>query len=171
MRLIATIVAAAALGVSGLAAERPATGTRTAGCVAPATAVKQLICDDPHLSHLNHRLKTAYHSALARPGVDRAALRSARRDWKTARDGCAYNADVRTCVLEAYQPAGFGPLTARFYDKLVPPASVLNWKGDHQPLFIGRSGSGDVRDGRRGYSELNEVSLDFDGATFTCDAP
>jgi len=170
MRLIAVIVAAVVLSLCGLAAARPAAGTRSAGCAAPATAVKQLICDDPHLSHLNHRVKTAYRSALARPGVDRVALRSARRDWKTARDGCAYNADVHTCVLEAYQPAGFGPLTARFYHQLVPPASVLNWKGDHQPLLAGRP-DGDARSGSRGRPGPSEFRLDFDGATFTCDTP
>lgn len=168
MRLIAVTVTALVLSVCGLAAAHPAAGTTAAGgCAESATAVKRLICSDPHLHNLNHRLKSAYRQALARPGADRAALRVARKDWKTARDGCAYNTDVHTCVLEAYQPAGFGLLTAQFYRQLAPPIPVLNWKGDRQILFL-PSGS-DVPSGRPEYSRhRGEGKLDFNGATFTC---
>lgn len=165
MRLLPATVAALVLSVCGLAAAHPAAGT-TAGadCAAPVNAVKRLICADPHLSELNHRTKTAYHKALARPGADRAALMSARKDWKAARDGCAYNTDVRGCVLGAYQPAGFGQVTAQFYNQLAPPSAVLNWKGDHQVLFLQRSGYR----GSDSAEHRGEPKLVFNGATFIC---
>ncbi|TVS86247.1 lysozyme inhibitor LprI family protein [Mycobacterium helveticum] len=165
MRLPPATIAALVLSVCGLAAAHPAAGgTAGADCAAPANAVKRLICADPHLSDLNHRTKTAYHQALARPGADRAALLSARKDWKAARDGCAYNNDVHSCVQAAYQRAGFGQLTAQFYNQLAPPSAVLNWKGDHQVLNLRRSGYlGSEQAAHRG-----EVKLDFNGATFIC---
>ncbi|WP_407688373.1 lysozyme inhibitor LprI family protein [Mycobacterium sp. HUMS_1102779] len=165
MRLLPATVAALVLSVCGLAAAHPAAGT-TAGadCAAPVNAVKQLICADPHLNDLNHRTKAAYHKALARPGADRAALLSARKNWKAARDGCAYNTDVRGCVLAAYQPAGFGQLTSQFYRQLAPPSAVLNWKGDHQALFLQRSGY----PGSDSAEHRGEATLIFNGATFIC---
>lgn len=158
-------VAALVLSICGLAAAHPARGTSAdADCAEPVNAVKQLICADPLLSDLNHRTKTAYRQALARPGADRAALLSARKNWKVARDGCAYNTDVRGCVLAAYQPAGFGQLTSQFYNQLASPSAVLNWKGDHQTLFLRRPGyRGSENAGHRG-----EVKLEFNGATFLC---
>lgn len=165
MRRMPVTIAVLALSACGVAVGYPAAGT-TAGadCSAPVTAVKQLICADPQLSDLDHRTKAAYHRALARPGADRVALLSARKDWKTARDGCAYNTDVRGCVLAAYQPAGFGQLTAQFYNQLAPPSAVLNWKGDHQALFLRRSGN----TGSESAAHRDGVGLDFSGTTFIC---
>ncbi|MGF2943728.1 lysozyme inhibitor LprI family protein [Mycobacterium sp. Lab-001] len=165
MRLMPTTVAALVLSVCGVAAAHPAAGTSAgADCAAPVTAVKQLICTDPHLSDLNHRTKTAYHQALARRGADRAALLSARKNWKVARDGCAYNTDVHNCVLAAYQPAGFGQLTSQFYGQLASPIAVLNWKGDHQVLLLRRSGY----PGSENAEHRGKVKLEFNGTTFLC---
>ena len=165
MRLTPTIVAALVLSVCALAAARPAhDASAGADCAEPVNAVKQLICADPHLSDLNRQTKTAYHRALARPGADRAALLSARRNWKVARDNCAYNTDVRNCVLAAYQPAGFGQLTSQFYDQLAAPSAVLNWKGDHQALFLRRAAN-PLSDNAE---HRGEVKLEFNGATFLC---
>lgn len=158
-------IAALVLTACGVAVAHPAAGTTgDADCAAPVTAVKQLICADPQLSALNHRTKTAYHRALAQPGADRAALLAARKDWKAARDGCAYNTDVRGCVLGAYQPAGFGQVTAQFYNQLAPPSAVLNWKGDHQALFLRRSG----HTGSETAAHSDGVRLDFNGTAFIC---
>jgi uncharacterized protein len=167
MRLIAVIVAGLVLCVCGVAVAHPAATTTPADCAGPVSAVKQLICNDPHLADVNHRIKAAYHRALARPGADRTALRTVRKDWKTARDGCAYNTDVHTCVLEAYQPAGFGPLTAQFYNQLVPPVTVLNWKGDDQLLFVRPADFG-ARYGSEYSRHQGGAKLYFNGAEFIC---
>lgn len=165
MRRMPVAIAALVLSAGGMAVAHPTAGTVAgADCAAPVTAVKQLICADPQLSDLDHRTKAAYHRALARPGADRVALVSARKDWKAARDGCAYNTDVRGCVLAAYQPAGFGQLTAQFYNQLTPPNAVLNWKGDHQALFLRRAG----HTGSQTAAHGDGFRLDFNGVTFIC---
>ncbi|MFW3114171.1 lipoprotein, LprL [Mycobacterium haemophilum DSM 44634] len=142
---------------------------------------------------LEHRLQTAYQQALARPGADQAGLTAAQDSWRTVRDGCAQNADVRTCVVEAYQtrlvqlaiadpatvtpavityhcPLGSGPLTAQFYNQFDPATAVLNWNGDQEILFVQPSGSG-ARYGRQGveyWEHQGEVRLDFNGNKFVC---
>ena len=97
-----------------------------------------------HDSTSSIRLQTAYQQALARHrgGPRRADGRP--NSWATARDGCTQNADVHTCLVEAYQtrlvqlaiadpttvappvityhcPADSGPLTAQFYNQFDPP--------------------------------------------------
>ncbi|WP_096286985.1 lysozyme inhibitor LprI family protein [Mycobacterium ahvazicum] len=165
-------------------------------CGKPVNAVQQLVCSDPHLTDLDHRLQTAYQQALARTGADPAALAEAQTGWTTARDDCARNADVHTCVLEAYQtrlvqlaiadpataappvityhcPADAGPLTAQFYNQFDPHTAVLNWKGTQQILFLLPSGSG-ARYGRQGseyWEHQGEVTIDFNGTKFVCTTP
>jgi uncharacterized protein len=155
--------------------------------------MQQLVCNDPQLSDLDRRLQTAYQQALARTGADPTALTSAQTSWTAARDGCGQNADVHTCVLEAYQtrlvqlaiadpataappvityhcPADSGPLTAQFYNQLDPKTAVLNWQGNQQILFLLPSGSG-ARYGRQGseyWEHQGEVTLDFNGTKFVC---
>ncbi len=202
MRLLAVIVAALVLSACGSKPTHPAasttTPTATAGldCAKPANGTQQLVCNDPQLTDLDRRLQAAYQQALARPGADQAALTAAQNNWATVRDGCAQNADMHTCVLEAYQtrlvqlaiadpatvappvvayqcPADFGPLTAQFYNQFDPPTAVLNWKGNQEILFIQPSGSG-ARYGRQGseyWEHQGEVKLDLDGTKFVCRTP
>jgi uncharacterized protein len=162
-------------------------------CGKPANTVQQLVCSDPRLTDLDHRLQGAYQQELARTGADPAATAEAQTNWTTARDDCARNADVHTCVLEAYQtrlvqlaiadpataappvityhcPADSGPLTAQFYNQFDPKTAVLNWKGTQQILFLLPSGSG-ARYGRQGaeyWEHQGEVKLDFNGTKFVC---
>jgi uncharacterized protein len=217
MRLIAVIVGAAVLltgcgwktthpastsssGAPASSTTSPTTASPTAAasldCTKPANKAQQLVCDDPQLTGLDHRLQTAYQQALARSGADQAALTAAQNNWSTVRDNCAQNADLHTCVLEAYQtrlvqlaiadpatmappvvtyhcPADSGALTAQFYNQFDPPTAVLNWKGNQEILFIQPSGSG-ARYGRQGseYREhQGEVRLDFNGTKFVCSTP
>ena len=154
------------------------------------------MCGDPHLTDLDHRLQAAYQQALARPGADQGALTAAQNSWATARDGCAQNPEMPTCLVEAYQtrlvqlaiadpatvsppvvtyqcPADAGPLTAQFYNQFDPPTAVLNWKGNQQILFLEPSGSG-ARYGRQGseyWEHQGEVKLDLSGTKFVCHAP
>ncbi|GAB7141838.1 lysozyme inhibitor LprI family protein [Mycobacterium riyadhense] len=212
MRLIAAIVAALVLSAcssqttppapssppetTSPSATAPAAGS-TLDCAKPANAAQQLACTDAKLADLDHRLQTAYQRALDRPGADKAALTAAQNSWAPTRDQCAQNADMPTCVLEAYQtrlvqlaiadpatvtpplityrcPADSGPLTARFYNQFDPKAAVVNWKGNQYILFVQPSGSG-ARYGRQGieyWEHQGEVRLDFSGvsqgATFVC---
>jgi uncharacterized protein len=162
-------------------------------CTKPANAAQQLICTDSHLFDLERQLQVAYRQALARPGTNQSAVAAAQTGFATARDGCAGNADVHTCVLEAYQtrlvqlaiadpataappvityhcPADSGPLTAQFYNQFAPPTAVLNWKGTQEILFVLPSGSG-ARYGRQGseyWEHQGEVKLDFSGTRFVC---
>ncbi|WP_262490926.1 lysozyme inhibitor LprI family protein [Mycobacterium simiae] len=162
-------------------------------CAKPATTVQQLVCSDRQLTDLDHRLQVAYQQALGRPDADKATLSAAQDSWAATRDDCAHNADVRTCVQEAYQtrlvqlaladpatvappvvtyrcPSGFDPLTAQFYNQFDPKTAVLNWKGDQYILFIQLSGSG-ARYGRQGveyWEHQGEVRLDITGTTFLC---
>ncbi|MGB8391065.1 MliC family protein [Mycobacterium sp.] len=202
MRLIAVLVAAVILGACTTNTTHPAAGTTTPtvtaalDCTKPADAAQQLVCNDPQLTDLDHRLQAANQQALGRPGADRAALTAAQQSWASVRDGCTHNADVHTCLLEAYQtrlvqlaiadpatvpppvvsyqcPAGFGPLTAQFYNLFDPPTAVLNWKGNQEILFIQLSGSG-ARYGRQGskyWEHQGEVKLDFNGTKFVCHTP
>ena len=165
-------------------------------CAKPANPAQQLVCNDPQLVNLDHRLQAAYRQALARPGTDQGALTAAQNSWTTVRDGCAENVDVRTCVLEAYEtrlvqlaiadpatvappvvtyqcPADSGPLTAQFYNQFDPQTAVLDWKGNQEILFIQPSGSG-ARYGRQGseyWEHQGEVKLDFNGTKFVCSTP
>ncbi|WP_102417659.1 lysozyme inhibitor LprI family protein [Mycobacterium sp. 4858] len=210
MRLLAVIVAALMLGACGAKTTPPSAGTTTGttttttapptaaalDCAKPANAAQQLVCRDPQLTDLDHRLQAAYQQALARPGVDQGALTSAQNSWATTRDGCAQNPEARTCLVEAYQtrlvelaiadpgtlsppvvtyqcPADAGPLTAQFYNEFDPPAAVLNWKGNQEILFLEPSGSG-ARYGRQGsqyWEHQGEVKLDLNGTKFVCRAP
>src|SRR5271156_6906887 len=100
MRRIAAVIATLMLGAC--APTHPQAGTTTPttapalDCSAPS-GVQKLVCGDPQLTDLDHRLQTAYQQALARPGADRAALTTAQNDWVTLRDACAQNAEARTC--------------------------------------------------------------------------
>ncbi|OBA58478.1 hypothetical protein A5647_20985 [Mycobacterium sp. 1100029.7] len=207
MRPIAVIAAALIVGACSSVPSHPAPGSASGAptvtsvappsvavdCGKPATAVQQLVCADPHLTNLDHQLQAAYHQALARTGADPAALTNAQTSWTTARDGCAQNADLHTCVLEAYQtrlvqlaiadpataappvvsyrcPPDAGPLTAQFYNQFDPKTAVLNWKGNQEILFLLPSGSG-ARYGRQGaeyWEHQGEVTLDFNGTKFVC---
>ncbi|MGZ4529562.1 MAG: lysozyme inhibitor LprI family protein, partial [Mycobacterium sp.] len=82
MRLLAVIVATLVLGACGAKTTTPSattttpTTTTTPGaaaaldCAKPANAAQQLVCGDPHLTDLDHRLQASYQQALARPGAD-----------------------------------------------------------------------------------------------------
>src|ERR1700761_7793600 len=207
MRLIPVVAAALMLSACGSptnppASSSPSTTSSSAqaapvpaavDCTKPANSAQQLICTDSHLFDLERQLQLAYRQALARPGADQSALAAAQTGWATGRDNCANNADVHTCVLEAYQtrlvqlaiadpatpappvvtyhcPADSGPLTAQFYNQFAPPTAVLNWKGTQEILFIQPSGSG-ARYGRQGaeyWEHQGEVKLEFNGTKFGC---
>jgi uncharacterized protein len=207
MRPIAVIVAALILSACGSTTNHPVSSSTSGAlnstsaapssvavdCTKPATSVQQLICTDPRLTDLDHRLQTAYHQALARTGADPAALTGAQTSWAAVRDGCTQNSDVPTCLVEAYQtrlvqlaiadpatvappviayhcPADSGPLTAQFYNQFDPQTAVLDWKGNQQILFIQPSGSG-ARYGRQGaeyWEHQGEVKLDINGTKFVC---
>src|SRR6202044_2054524 len=70
-------------------------------CTNPANAAQQLACTDSHIFDLERQVQIAFRQALARPGADQSAVTAAQNSWATARDDCARNADVHTCVLEA----------------------------------------------------------------------
>ncbi|OBH97931.1 lysozyme inhibitor LprI family protein [Mycobacterium sp. E2733] len=209
MRLLAVIAAALVLGACGAKTTPPSAGTTTGtttatapptaaplDCAKPANPAQQLVCGDPQLTDLDHRMQAAYQQAIARPDADQGALTAAQNGWATARDGCAQNPEAHTCLVEAYQtrlvqlgiadpgtlsppvvtyqcPADAGPLTAQFYNEFDPPAAVLNWKGNQEILFLEPSGSG-ARYGRQGseyWEHQGEVKLDLNGAKFVCRAP
>ncbi|HEV7361955.1 MAG TPA: MliC family protein [Mycobacterium sp.] len=207
MRRIAVIVAALMVAACSSTTNQPVSTSPSApptsasptppaaalDCTKPANAAQQLACTDSHIFDLERQVQIAFRQALARPGTDQSALTAAQNAWATARDGCARNADVHTCVLEAYQtrlvqlaladpttvappvttyhcPADSGPLTAQFYNQFAPPTAVLNWKGNQEILFILPSGSG-ARYGRQGseyWEHQGEVKLDFNGTKFVC---
>ncbi|MEE3063086.1 MAG: lysozyme inhibitor LprI family protein [Actinomycetota bacterium] len=204
MRPIAVIAAALIVGACSSPTTRPSgsgmpsvtskpPASVAVDCGKPANAAQQLVCSDPHLTELDHRLQTAYQQALARTGADPATLAEAQTGWTTARDDCARNVDVHTCVLEAYQtrlvqlaiadpatvappvityrcPADAGPLTAQFYNQFDPRTAVLNWKGNQEILFLLPSGSG-ARYGRQGseyWEHQGEVTIDLNGTKFVC---
>jgi uncharacterized protein len=208
MRLIAALVAALVLSACASKSTPAASSSQSAGsaqssgaapvagpsldCAKPANQAQQLVCSDPQLTDLDHRLQTAYQQALDRPGSDKAAVTTAQNAWATQRDACTQNA----CLLEAYQtrlvelaiadpatvappvityqcPAQDSPLTAQFYNQFDPKAAVLNWKGDQQILFVELSGSG-ARYGRQGieyWEHQGEVTVDFKGNKFVCRTP
>jgi uncharacterized protein len=207
MRPIAVIVAALILSGCGSTTNHPVSSSASGAlnstsaapssvavdCTKPATSVQQLICTDPRLTDLDHRLQTAYQRALARTGADPAALTGAQTSWAAVRDGCTQNSDVHTCLVEAYQtrlvqlaiadpatvappvityhcPADSGPLTAQFYNEFDPQTAVLDWKGNQQVLFIQPSGSG-ARYGRQGaeyWEHQGEVKLAINDTKFVC---
>ncbi|BBX96126.1 MliC family protein [Mycobacterium lacus] len=206
MKPIAVIAAALVLGACASTTTHPAAPAGTTSpspaaapsidCTKTTNKAQQLVCDDPQLGGLDRGLQDSYRRALARPGADTAALTVAENAWATQRDACAQNADMRTCVLEAYQtrldelaiadpatvtppvvtyrcPPADGPLTAQFYNQFSPRAAVVNWKGNQQILFQQLSGSG-ARYGRQGieyWEHHGEVRLDFNGAKILCNAP
>lgn len=122
-------------------------------CEVRREAGSQLVCGDPQLGDLEHRLQVAYQQAQARPGADQAALTSAQPP-----------------VISYQCPADFGPPTAQFYNEFAPPTAVLTWKGTQEILFIQPSGSG-ARYGRQGseyWEHQGEVKLEFNGTRFVC---
>ena len=207
MRLILVVAAALLLSACGSPTNPPASSSPSTtpssaqaapvpaavDCTKPANSAQQLICTDSHLFDLERQLQIAFKRALDRPGTDQSAVTAAQANWAEVRDGCAGNADVHTCVLEAYQtrlvqlaladpatvqppvvtyqcPADSGPLTAQFYNQFAPPTAVLNWKGTQEILFIQPSGSG-ARYGRQGaeyWEHQGEVKLEFNGTKFGC---
>ncbi|BBX61147.1 lipoprotein LprI [Mycobacterium saskatchewanense] len=180
------------------ATSTPATSTPVAAagtfdCAKPANPAQQVVCNDPQLTGLDHRVQTAYQQALARPGADAAALNAAQAAWATTRDGCGGSADARPCLEEAYQtrlvqlaiadpataappvvtyncPAGSGPLTAQFYNQFDPQTAVLNWKGSQEILFIRPAASG-AHYGNRGadfWEHQGDVNVELGGTKFVC---
>ncbi|GAB3010742.1 MliC family protein [Mycobacterium bourgelatii] len=202
MRLIAIVLAALLLGACSSKSTPPpaATSGPTLDCAKPANSAQQLVCDDPVLRDLDNRIAGGYQRALDRTGADKSALTAAQDKWAAQRDACAKNADVRTCVREAYQtrlvelamsdpataippvvtfrcPAEDSPLTAQFFNQFEPPAAVLEWKGAQHILFAQPSGSGS-RYGRQGieyWEHQGEVQVDFSGipgcSKFVCKTP
>ncbi|MEE6176591.1 MliC family protein [Mycobacterium sp. 050134] len=215
MRLVVACAAALLLGACGsktaspppnsgttssgtaASANAPATSTSAAAgtfdCARPANPAQQLVCNDPQLTGLDHRVQTAYQQALGRPGADTAGLNSAQGAWTAVRDGCGGAADTRPCLEEAYQtrlvqlaiadpataappvvtyncPAGSGPLTAQFYNQFDPQTAVLNWKGTQQILFIRPAASG-AHYGNRGadfWEHQGDVNVELGGTKFVC---
>lgn len=211
MRLLAVLVTVLLLSACGSKTTQPAANSTTPSatsmatttptqpvsgtldCAKPLDDAQRLVCANPQLSDLDHRVQAAYQQALARPGADQAGLTAAQNSWASSRDGCEQNTEMRTCLLEAYQtrlvqlaladpatvqppvvsyqcPADSGPLTAQFYNQFAPPTAVLNWKGTQEILFIQPSGSG-ARYGRQGaeyWEHQGEVKLDFNATKFVC---
>ncbi|OBK92632.1 hypothetical protein A5645_22870 [Mycobacterium asiaticum] len=171
----------------------PAAAAGTFDCAKPTNKAQQLICSETQLTDLDHRVQTAYQQALTRAGADQPALTAAQNAFVATRDGCADHADMRPCVLEAYQtrlvelaiadpataappvvsydcPPDAGTLTAQFYNQLEPKTAVLDWKGNRVILFIQPSGSG-ARYGRQGseyWEHQGEVTLNLSGTEFVC---
>ena len=139
MRLLAVIVAALVLSACGPkpthSAASTTTPTATAGldCAKPANGTQQLVCNDPQLTDLDRQLQAAYQQALARPGADQAALTAAQNNWATVRDGCAQNADMHTCVLEAYQTR-LVQLAIADPATVAPPVVAYQCPADFGPL-------------------------------------
>ncbi len=207
MRLLAALVTVLLLSACGSPTNHPVSSSASSppvsssavpapaavDCTKPANSAQQLICTDSHLFDLERQLQIAFKRALERPGADQSAVTAAQARWAQVRDGCAGNADVHTCVLEAYQtrlvqlaladpatgqppvvtyrcPPDSGPLTAQFYNQFAPPTAVLNWKGTQEILFLQPSGSG-ARYGRQGaeyWEHQGEVKLEFNGTKFVC---
>lgn len=197
MRIIAIILVAVVLSACSSKPTPPAANPGPSlDCAKPANPAQQLICGDPLMIDLNNRVRAAYEQALNRTGTDKAALTAAQNNWATQRDACAQNADVATCVREAYQTrliqlamadpatvippvvtyqcsAENSPLTAQFFNQFEPRAAVVEWKGNQHILFMQPSGSG-ARYGRQGvefWEHQREVRLDFNGTKFVCGTP
>jgi uncharacterized protein len=207
MRPIAVIVAALILSACGSTTNHPVSSSTSGAlnstsaapssvavdCTKPATSVQQLICTDPRLTDLDHRLQTAYHQALARTGADPAALTGAQTSWAAVRDGCTQNSDVPTCLVEAYQtrlvqlaiadpatvappviayhcPADSGPLTASSITSSIRkrPCStgkaISRFCSFNRPAAVPRYG----RQGAEYWEHQGEVKLDINGTKFVC---
>lgn len=148
-----------------------------------ADGVRKLVCDDPQLADLDRRL------AQQEPVPDAA--------FTTTRDDCWQNADVKRCLVEAYQTRlvelhvddpntavpdvvtyvcptlGTTAFTAQFYNDFDPNAAVLSLGEDTAITFIEPSGSGTRygRDGVEFAEHQGEVTVNFRGSEFVCSTP
>lgn len=101
---MATMAAAAVLSATcpSLAAAQPGAAPAQ-DCLKAVPAVLRVICEEPGLTELHHRLTVTMARAAARAGLnERKALARAHRDWLASRDACAGSAQPRRCLEDAY---------------------------------------------------------------------
>ena len=177
LRLLAALLAGAALPMAGLAA--------SFDCTKATSNVEQLICKDAELSTLDEHLAQHYAAARQMLADAGACLQTQQRSWlQAARSACKDAACLKQVYLERL--AELSPLQAgatMLRDRALPPVPALEWvippakdtvaapaRRDARPLVVRGALVNDVAQGdgyvmrtREGRQHVLLLAMFFDG--------
>jgi len=157
--------------------------------------IETLICGDPELAALDHKMDRVFnHAAAKNTGADLKALAANQRSWMKGRNNCWKAQDKKRCVVDSYNvrivelqitnglveaPTAVGfvcnedasvPFFATFYNDLDPPAAVFTYGGDQTIALAARTGSGSkyTAENMEFWEHQGEASVDWNGTKLTC---
>jgi len=157
--------------------------------------IETLICSDPELAALDHKMDGVFNRAAAKnTGAGLKALTASQRSWIKGRNDCWKAQDKAQCATESYNvrmvelqitnalvevpPAvtfvcngdESVPLFATFYNELDPPAAVFTYGEDQTIAMAARTGSGSkyTAENMAFWEHQGEASVDWYGTKLTC---
>jgi uncharacterized protein len=171
------------------------TSQPTFDCARVKGDIEMLICQDPGLAALDHKMAEVFKRAAARnTGADLKALTASQRGWIKGRNECWKAQDKTQCVTESYNvrmvelqitnalvevPTAIGfvcngdesvPFFATFYNELDPPAAVITY-GDDQAIAIAApaaSGSRYTAESMEYWEHQGKANVNWYGTRLTC---
>jgi len=167
----------------------------TFDCSRVNSDIEALICGDPELAALDHKMDAVFKRAAARQsGADLKALTATQRGWIKGRNDCWKAQDKKSCVIESYNvrmvelqitnglveaPPAVGfvcngdasvPFFATFYNDLDPPAAVLTYGGDQAIALAAPAASGAryAADHMEFWEHQGQATVDWYGTPLQC---
>jgi uncharacterized protein len=171
------------------------TSLPTFDCTKVKGAIETLICNDPELAALDHKMDGVFKRAAAKnTGANLRALAASQRGWIKGRNDCWKAQDKKQCVIESYNirmaelqitnglvmaPTAVSfvcnedasvPFFATFYNDLDPPAAVITY-GSDQTIAIAApaaSGSRYTAENMEYWEHQGTANVDWYGTRLTC---
>jgi uncharacterized protein len=167
----------------------------TFDCSKASGEIETLICSDPELAALDHKMDAVFKRALAKnTGPDLKTLAAHQRGWIKGRNDCWKAQDKKQCVIESYNvrmvelqitnglvmaPTAVGfvcngdlsiPFFATFYNELDPPAAVITYGGDQTIAIAAPAASGSryIAANMEFWEHHGEAKVTWYGTQLTC---
>jgi uncharacterized protein len=102
MRVLAALILLPGLAAATLPSIPPPIAQSAADCVSPVYASDHLVCADASLRALDQELAARLSQMRARPAIAKDAAWEGDTDWFRRSRRCAFEAQHRRCLVEAY---------------------------------------------------------------------
>jgi uncharacterized protein len=190
-RLRLTVLLCLAIPLSA----RAETAVPTFDCSKASGEIETLICNDPELAALDHKMDAVFKRAVAKnTGAELKTLAAYQRGWIRGRNDCWKAQDKKQCVIESYNmrmvelqitnglvmvPTAVGfvcngdasiPFFATFYNELDPRAAVITYGGDQTIAIAAPAASGSryTANNMEFWEHRGEAKIDWYGTQLTC---
>jgi uncharacterized protein len=167
----------------------------TFDCGKATGEIETLICSDPDLAALDHKMDGIFKRAAAKnTGAELKTLAAYQRGWIKGRNDCWKAQDKKQCTVESYNvrmvelqiqnglvevPTAIGfvcnaddsvPFFATFYNDLEPPAAVITYGNDQTIALAAPAASGSryTANNMEYWEHHGEARVDWYGTRLTC---